>query len=127
VIPAAVLEDVERLAVGHHLALACGEGVNLLAALVIDVVPRAGCLDVADPLGLQCAHRCREQHQDDEYLPHSVVVINLDFSADDFVKLLVAGLGQNALEVGDDALQRLLGRAVAVACVLAQQLLGRGQ
>ena len=39
VIPRSVLDDVERVAVGHHFALAGAEGVHLLAVLVIDIVP----------------------------------------------------------------------------------------
>ena len=50
VVPAAVLEDVERVAVGDHLALGGGDGVDLLAFLVIDVMPGACGLDIADAL-----------------------------------------------------------------------------
>ena len=39
IVPAAVLDDVERLAVGYHLALTGAEGINFLAVLVIDIVP----------------------------------------------------------------------------------------
>ena len=39
VIPTAFLQDVKRVAIGHHLALAGADGVHFLAILVIDMVP----------------------------------------------------------------------------------------
>ena len=65
VVPAAVLEDVERVTVGDHLALGGGNGVDLLTFLVIDVMPRACGLDIADALCLQGCER-REHDEGDE-------------------------------------------------------------
>ena len=63
VVPGAVLEDVEGVAVGDDLPLAGADGVDLLAVLVVDVVPGTGGLDVTDALGLQGGER---QQQGDE-------------------------------------------------------------
>ena len=69
VVPAAVLEDVERLAVGNNFALGSAESVNLLAVLVIDVVPRAGGLDITDSLGLHGvgSHEHGEDNKDSSH------------------------------------------------------------
>ena len=76
VVPTAVLEDVECVAVGDHFALGGGDGVYLLAFLVIDVMPGACGLDIADAL---CPHgcECHEHDEDNEDSFHFLVAIAL--------------------------------------------------
>ena len=121
VVPRTVLENVERVAVGHHLALAGAEGVHLLAVLVVDVVPGSLGLDVADFLGLD-GREGHQHHEDNENSFHNDICL-----FDDFHEFSVWRVGQQLLQVAEDPLQRLLGRAVTLARLLAQQLFGRGE
>ena len=69
-----MLEDVEGVAVGDDFALAGADGVDLLAVFVIDVVPRAGGLDIADFLGLH-GSKCHEHDEGDEDSFHILMII----------------------------------------------------
>ena len=62
VVPGAVLEDVEGVAVGDNLPLAGADGVDYLAVLIVDVVPGTGGLNVTDALGL---HDGQREEQDE--------------------------------------------------------------
>ena len=78
VVPAAVLDDVERLAVSDHFTLRGAECVNFLAILVIDVVPRAGGLNIADFLRLQACSGY-DGDEDEENMFHNHIGYLMSF------------------------------------------------
>lgn len=121
VIPASMLDDVERVAVGDHFALCGAESVDLLAFLVIDVMPGTSGLDITDFMGLQ-ASDCHERNDDEENPFHDVGILFDKF--DDF---FLGCAREKLTEVGDHAAQRLLRRAVTLAGLFAEQLLGCGE
>ena len=78
IVPTAMFNDVERLAVGYHVALTCAESIYFLAILVIDVMPRTGSLDVADLLGLH-GGECHEHDEENKNSFHNDMVYLMIF------------------------------------------------
>ena len=60
--PRAVLHDKDRGAIAFQLPNVSAEGLDLLAVLIIDVVPALGGLDIADALRPKTSRR-EQQHK----------------------------------------------------------------